>query len=86
MGGGLMPITVDATYQDGVLKPDLPLALPDGSRVHVVIEGESPARTTPGSRLRELRAKIVESGSPQLGWDDISDEVSSHRGGWRENR
>jgi predicted DNA-binding antitoxin AbrB/MazE fold protein len=33
-----MTIDVDAVYEDGVLKPERPLALKDKARVHVTIE------------------------------------------------
>jgi len=32
------PIEVDAIYEGGVLKPDRPLPLPEGARVHLRIE------------------------------------------------
>ena len=33
-----MTINVDAVYEDGVLKPERPLALKDKAKVHVTIE------------------------------------------------
>ena len=33
-----MTIAVDAVYEDGVLKPERPLALKEKARVHVIIE------------------------------------------------
>ena len=33
-----MTIEVDAVYEDGVLKPECPLALKEGTRVHLTIE------------------------------------------------
>ncbi len=42
-----MTIDVDAVYEDGVLKPERPLALKDKAKVHVTIEAkaeEAPAR------------------------------------------
>ena len=35
-----MTINVDAVYEDGVLKPERPLALKEKSRVRVTIEAE----------------------------------------------
>ena len=40
-----MTIDVDAVYEDGVLKPDRPLALKDKAKVHVSIE--APAEESP---------------------------------------
>ena len=36
-----MTIDVDAVYEDGVLKPERPLALKDKARVHVTIEARA---------------------------------------------
>jgi predicted DNA-binding antitoxin AbrB/MazE fold protein len=36
-----MTIDVDAVYEDGVLKPERPLALEDKAKVHVTIEVKS---------------------------------------------
>lgn len=81
-----MTISVDAVYEDGVLKLDRPVNLVDKTRVHVIIESEAPARTALGQRLRDLRSQIVASGALPLGWDEIADEVAARRGGWRESR
>ena len=35
-----MTIDVDAVYEDGVLKPERPLALKDKAKVHVTIEAK----------------------------------------------
>ena len=40
-----MSITVDATYEDGVLKPDQPLPLVERQRVKVTVH-EGPSRTS----------------------------------------
>ena len=36
-----MTIDVDAVYEDGVLKPEHPLALKEKSKVHVTIEAQT---------------------------------------------
>jgi predicted DNA-binding antitoxin AbrB/MazE fold protein len=36
-----MTIDVDAVYEDGVLKPERPLALKEKAKVHVTIEAKS---------------------------------------------
>jgi predicted DNA-binding antitoxin AbrB/MazE fold protein len=38
-----MTITVDATFTNGVLRPDRPLALPDNARVRIVVESAESA-------------------------------------------
>jgi predicted DNA-binding antitoxin AbrB/MazE fold protein len=82
-----MSQAVDAVYEDGVFKPNGAVTLRDKTRVRLLIEeaGE-PARTPLGRRLRELRAQIVASGAPLLDWDEISEEVTSRRGGYKEPR
>jgi predicted DNA-binding antitoxin AbrB/MazE fold protein len=39
-----MTFTIDATWEDGVLKPKQPVALPDGAdvRVSITLPGEEP--------------------------------------------
>jgi len=82
----MMTIDVNAVYEDGVLKLKEPLDLPEKAEVHVTIETVAAARTPLGRRLRELRSKIVTSGTPGLSWEEIEEEVASRRGGWREGR
>jgi predicted DNA-binding antitoxin AbrB/MazE fold protein len=79
-------IDVDAVYENGVLKLKEPIDLPEKAEVHVTIETTAPARTPLGRRLRELRSKIVTSGTAGLSWEEIEEEVATRRGGWREER
>ena len=39
-----MTIDLDAVYEDGVLKPERPLALKDKAKVHVTIEAQAEER------------------------------------------
>lgn len=79
------PIAVDAICEGGVLKPKSPPNLPEKAEVHVTIEeAQAEARTPLGRRLRELRSRILETGAPGLGWEEIEGEVAARRGGWRE--
>jgi predicted DNA-binding antitoxin AbrB/MazE fold protein len=81
-----MSISVNAVYENGILKLEHPVELPEKARVHVVIEREvRPSRTALGGRLRELRSEILASGASALDWDQISEEVAARRGGYREN-
>ncbi len=77
---------MDAVYESGMLRLKEPVNLPEHAEVHVTIETTAPARTLLGSRLRELRSRIVSSGAPALSWEEIEEEVASRRGGWREGR
>jgi predicted DNA-binding antitoxin AbrB/MazE fold protein len=80
-------ISVDAVYENGVLKLDHPVELPERAKVHVIIEDVAQAaRTALGERLRALRSQIVASGEPLLDWEQIADEVAAGRGGYRENQ
>jgi predicted DNA-binding antitoxin AbrB/MazE fold protein len=45
MGECGMSITVEATYEDGVLKPAKPLPLKEHEKVHITIEGNPAWRT-----------------------------------------
>ena len=82
-----MSISVNAVYENGVLKLEHPVELPEKARVHVIIESEGhPSRTALGGRLRELRSEILAQGAPVLDWDQIAEEVATRRGGYRENR
>jgi predicted DNA-binding antitoxin AbrB/MazE fold protein len=82
-----MPTAVDAIYENGVFKPEKPVDLKDKTKVRLLIEEEaSTPRTALGRRLRDLRAQLLESGTPPLDWDQISEEVAARRGGYREPR
>ncbi len=81
-----MPIAVDAAYENGVLRLKFPVDLPDKAEVHVTIESDRAARTPLGRQLRQLRARVLESGVPPLDWDGIDEGVATRRGGWREGR
>lgn len=79
-----MTIDVDAVYENGVLKLKQAVDLPENAEVHVTIQVEAEAKTPLGRRLRQLRAEIARSGMTPLGWDDIENEVTIRRGGWRD--
>ena len=81
-----MAIAVEAIYEDGVLKLKTPVDLPDRTQVHVTIEPAEVPRTPLGEKLRDLRGQIIASGAPTLDWVEITEEVASRRGGWREPR
>lgn len=81
-----MSVSVEAIYENGVLKPGVPLALPEHARVRLTIELEAPPGVSDlGRRLTALRERIVRTGAPLLDWDAIEAEVASRRGGWRED-
>ncbi|MCU0241287.1 MAG: antitoxin family protein [Vicinamibacteria bacterium] len=81
-----MTIAVDAIYENGMLKLKSPVGLPEKAQVHVTIETSEDARTPLGKKLQTLRARVLDSGVTPLDWDGISEEVASHRGGWRESK
>jgi len=81
-----MSISVEAVYEDGVLKLDRPLDLAEKTRVQIRIEsGERTPRTSLGSTLLALREQILASGAVPLGWDEVLAEVASRRGGYEED-
>jgi predicted DNA-binding antitoxin AbrB/MazE fold protein len=60
-----MTTTVEAIYENGVLKPAAPLALPERARVHLTIETDS-----------ERRAWLIASeASLAKVWDNDADDV-----------
>ena len=66
-----MATPIEAVYENGVLRPLTPLALPEGQRVQVLVAVK--ATTKPGnvaSILREIAAMPIEgSGNPFTGRD-----------------
>jgi hypothetical protein len=51
---------------------------------HGVPKSDEPTPRTPlGAKLRALREKILAAGDPTLGWDEISQEIATRRGGVR---
>ncbi len=61
-----MTTTIEAVYENGVLRPLTPLALPEGQRVHVSVASDGMARgENAASLLAEIAALPVEgSGDP----------------------
>jgi predicted DNA-binding antitoxin AbrB/MazE fold protein len=57
-----MPITIDAIYEDGVLKPAAPLPLPDQARVRVTLETTEDAL----ARVRQSAGLIGWTGDPEV--------------------
>ena len=81
-----MSVSVEAIYENGVLKPGVPLALPEHARVRLTIEMDIPPVVSDlGRRLAALREQVVRSGTPLLDWDGIEAEGASRRGGRRED-
>ena len=54
-----MSLEIDATYENGVLKPDLPLPLKDRQRVKVTVHEEM-------SRIRRSYGMMGWTGDPQI--------------------
>ena len=57
----------------------------DVDETRETIPPPDPARTPLGRKLLELRSRILGSGEPGLGWDEIEEEVAARRGGWRSD-
>jgi predicted DNA-binding antitoxin AbrB/MazE fold protein len=55
-----MTIDVDAVYEDGVLKPEHPLALKEKAKVHVTIEAKGEEGLTPKDEDDPLGWKAAE--------------------------
>jgi predicted DNA-binding antitoxin AbrB/MazE fold protein len=72
--GKIVPITVEATYEDGVLKPGVPLNLRDKAKVRVTIEEPQDAAAddddpTGWRTARELIGFIKDGPAEPIGRD-----------------
>ena len=57
-----MTTNIEAVYENGVLRPLTPLALPEGQRVHVFVASEEAAQgENAASILSEIAAMPVET-------------------------
>lgn len=58
-----MSLTIEAIYEDGVLKPSQPIALAEGTRVSLVIEptNESQSGQSPAAILSAIAALPLEA-------------------------
>jgi predicted DNA-binding antitoxin AbrB/MazE fold protein len=54
--GAIMTTTVYAVYENGVLRPLAPLALPEGQRVRVIV---APEEAAPSQRAASILAEIA---------------------------
>jgi predicted DNA-binding antitoxin AbrB/MazE fold protein len=66
-----MSISIEATYEDGVLKPLHPLALPDHERVQVTIQTLVPIN----ARADNARPQAASNGYGLIGWTGDSETV-----------
>jgi predicted DNA-binding antitoxin AbrB/MazE fold protein len=71
-----MTFTIDATWQNGVLKPKQPVSLPDGAEVRVSI-------TLPGEQTDPLANVIGISDGPVAG--DVADNHDRYLHGSRRD-
>lgn len=62
-----MSLTIEAIYEDGVLKPMQPIALPEGTHVSVVIEAhfEAQAAKSPAEILAAIADLPMENVDPE---------------------
>lgn len=54
-----MTMTIEATYENGVLKPSVPLSLPEHEKIQVTIH-------SPTSRAEQTAGLLRWSGDPQI--------------------
>ena len=50
---------IDAIYNHGVFQPVEPLALPEGTRVHLRLESEVEVMSPPSSNVKVLSPRLV---------------------------
>jgi predicted DNA-binding antitoxin AbrB/MazE fold protein len=75
-----MTLTVEATYEDGVLKPERPLPLQEREKVEVVIRTlvQRHSDITPGPPVRERQAaleRLLALQLPVTDWDQMEQEI-----------
>jgi predicted DNA-binding antitoxin AbrB/MazE fold protein len=75
-----MTLTVEATYENGVLKPAQPLPLREFERVEVMIRtllpNHSDSSTTPPVRARqEALKRLLSLQLPVADWDQMEQEI-----------
>ena len=76
-----MTIVVDATYEDGVLRPQQPLPFQNSEKVRIVVCSQSEAlrdRESVGAvgARREALARLLSLQLPVADWDQMEDEIS----------
>lgn len=72
-----MVTAIQATYEHGVLRPDDPLTLPEGSRVHLVIQPMADPKQAWEDRFAEfqkfLKEHPISSGGRKFTRDELYD-------------
>jgi hypothetical protein len=68
-----MSIQVDATYHDGVIRPDQPLALPNNTPLHVVVVPRTPGRQMSRDEIEAIRPK-----SPRFTSEELRQRLQKH--------
>lgn len=75
-----MKITVEAVYENGVLKPARPLPLKEREKVEILIRtpaagpGERPT-VAPESQRQEALARLLTYQLPVTSWDEMEQEI-----------
>jgi len=77
-----MTTTVDAVYEEGLLRLMEPVALPEGTEVEVTITTRSPARNgkTPAEILKEIASIPLENGGPEFSGRDHDSVLYGQKG------
>jgi predicted DNA-binding antitoxin AbrB/MazE fold protein len=69
-----MTLTVEATYENGVLKPSEPLPLAEQQRVELVIRTQVAAAPPLGERQQALQ-RLLALRLPVADWDQMEQEI-----------
>ena len=82
-----MTTTVEAVYQDGVLKPDSALPLPDGARVEIVVRSADLSEPVPDPReaariMAEIAALPEEGDQTPFSGRDHDKILYGEKGAW----
>ena len=71
-----MSITVEAVYEDGVLKPSQALPLKEHQPVRVTVETSSPSGSSSATRAAGLARLLTHAGAVDLGRSPGADNAS----------
>jgi predicted DNA-binding antitoxin AbrB/MazE fold protein len=71
-----MTFTVQATYENGILRPDQPLPLREREKVDVVVHtGIEVGTTVPTSEQKEALTRLFSLELPVADWDQMEQEI-----------
>lgn len=81
-----MPETINAVYENGVFRPDVPPDLPDGSAVRLSVLPSIPDTLPDGRRAHEILAAIAARSAKRGARENTSENVDAFLYGVKGDR